>query len=38
MECPMNLVIQIPLAREVNKNKLNGLYHELYEEYWSNNL
>lgn len=26
-----------PLPREVNKEKLNALYHQLYEEYWSNN-
>ena len=25
----------VPLAREVNKEKLNSLYHELYEEYWN---
>jgi len=26
-----------PLPREVNKEKLNALYHQLYEEYWNNN-
>jgi predicted nucleotidyltransferase len=25
----------VPLPREVNKEKLNSLYHELYEEYWN---
>lgn len=26
-----------PLPREVNKEKLNALYHELYEDYWRQN-
>lgn len=26
----------VPLPREVNKEKLNALYHELYETYWDN--
>ena len=26
----------VPIPREVNKEKLNSLYHELYNEYWSN--
>ena len=26
-----------PIPREVDKVKLNALYHELYNEYWSNN-
>jgi predicted nucleotidyltransferase len=28
----------VPLAREVNKEKLNTLYHELYEDYWNKEL
>ena len=24
----------VPLAREVNKDRLNALYHQLFEEYW----
>lgn len=28
----------VPLPREVNKEKLNALYHELYEGYWERTL